>query len=36
MAAQAAAMVVVVASIVCSLLKRPREEDHEFIRYGPR
>jgi len=36
MAAQAATMVVVMASIVCSVLKRPREEDHEPIRYGPR
>jgi hypothetical protein len=29
-------MVVVMASIVCSVVKRPREEDHEPIRYGPR
>jgi len=40
MAVEAAAMVVVMAvvmaSIVCSSLKRPREEDDEPICYGPR
>jgi len=36
MAVEATAMVVVMASIVCSSLKRPREEYEEPICYGPR